>query len=64
MVFRKNFIFKGMAQMIENAIKMQGTEPVRRATLADTYSVKSYTSASKIESSIAGTSSIIDKGPR
>lgn len=53
-----------MAQMIENAIKMQGTEPVRRATLADTYSVKSYTSASKIESSIAGTSSIIDKGPR
>ncbi|XP_044745928.1 coiled-coil domain-containing protein 113-like [Coccinella septempunctata] len=57
-------LLEGMAQMIENAIKMQGTESVRRATLADTYSVKSYTSATKIESSIVGTSSIIDRGPR
>lgn len=57
-------LLEGMAMTIENAIKMQGTEVVRRTTLADTYSVKSYTSATKIESSVTGTNSIIDKGPR
>ncbi|KAL3288095.1 hypothetical protein HHI36_002545 [Cryptolaemus montrouzieri] len=57
-------LLEGMTQTIEHAIKMQGAEPVRRATLADNYSLKSVSSAARFESSVLGTSSIMEKGPR
>ncbi|KAK9886694.1 hypothetical protein WA026_017612 [Henosepilachna vigintioctopunctata] len=50
---------EGMETTIENAIKMQGAETVRRATLAENYS---FSSDTKMEYPSIAASGLIDKG--